>query len=316
METQTHQEKQKRETLEHLYNVLKGLEEDKGLTYSELFEKSDLSSKRTFNERLQELEDKGIVLRDHINPDEGRAKTVIKLSPDAREDSIRRTVSHLSSISPYGNLPFEEGRKWLTEEGKELLWTIATRNWLEESGEFIIEREEFWKTKEIVKEDGSRTKLHELFEFNEYWLIRGLARYYVEAHLIPMLAEGRKAGEKVFPKTLKETEEGEEEHDYTLYFEFFKDLFPFDNQKELAEFYEKELKNGSDLLPVVKEVGNSDLEKNLEELLKWIRPLLSVPHIRAEGDSGRNLVSAVFQNERDEYIKEVLNPAWKGKRES
>jgi len=52
---------------------------EKELTYSELFDRVDIASKRTFNERLKDLEREGRIVREHKIPDEGRPKNVIVL---------------------------------------------------------------------------------------------------------------------------------------------------------------------------------------------------------------------------------------------
>ncbi|KXB08422.1 hypothetical protein AKJ56_01325 [candidate division MSBL1 archaeon SCGC-AAA382N08] len=301
--------------------IFEVLEEEKHATFSELHKKTGLS-KSTFSNNLKELENEGLIERKAVPPEggKGRHKILIQFADHVLEP-IERTLRHVVKLKSVNPPSLEEGKELLKKNVKEVIFDIATIRWSEpddeeQSGdrELFYKIRDYWQKWLMKRENKPDILVDEVYEFNEYWLICGLARYYVERRLIPMIA----ANENVFPKeTFKKTGE---EQDCTIYFEMFRDLFSpdgqkylFDEQEELAEFYKEELTSNNDLFPAMKEVEKAGVKENLDGLVEWIFPLLSSPHMRADTESGINLVSAVFQNERDEYIREVLNPAWREK---
>lgn len=282
--------------------IFEALEETRGATFSNLLEKTGLA-KSTFNNNLKELENEGLINRKAVPPKggKGRHKIIIEPAPHLLEPT-ERTLRHLVAIKAVNPPSLEEGRELLRKNVKEIIFDIATLRWSDDEEEFEVGRE-LWKRILLRMEDGTEYLADDIYEFNEFWFIRGLARYYTEWDLIHAISTGNSR----WFRTLH----GEEsEDDYKKYFLMFEDLLPFNNQEELENFYRQNSDN-PDVFRASSIAEESSVIDELVGLIEWISPLLSVPHLRIEMDSGRNLVSAVFEHERDKYLGDVLKPSFK-----
>lgn len=283
--------------------VIEALEEAPG-TFTEVYERVDMA-KSTFNDSLKELEDKDEVERYY---DKERRATLIRLS-EKLVDSVEKALRHLENLTVRSILDLEKGRE-LLNEGYVLdaVTRISTLQWLPEPHNHWLSSSEYWdKVREFEDTKYERSLDTIKKEFNEYKLIKTLARYFTDRYLMPNFSYGEYKGfltpEMLGPENLFETE------------------------KEFQEFLDEKYKDRK-LFPVIWAIEQMGIKKEFDELLLWIRPLLETEYfskmethrqevgLPPESDCpiialrDINLASTLFRQEIIWYIHFGLDKPW------
>lgn len=326
--------------------------------FDETLEKAneiDDISRPAFNDALKDLREKGDVEKFY---DEGRDKLLYRLTNQGK-NSIRDAIIRLNQIEKEEKLDIDKGENILSVEVVKFLLRLQTLKWQEEKWIKLLPEENFKKIAGVGIEDTKKSwiisdkqvdKPIEELDFTEYDLLNGLAQYYFETRFVKYhnknevelyrtfderafkeyrrnKKEKRKAKKigKQGPRLLLESilwegEENSQNRDFIFL------------EETLKDFYEKE-KNNPIFFPVKYVCEERGFTKELEQLLKWIEPLLSpsfpdepktdketIEKLEKLGipwgppeprlGSGDNLAGIVFLREAQTHADDRLRPAW------
>lgn len=276
--------------------------------WQEVYERVDMA-KSTFNDSLKDLENKEEVERYY---DKDERATLIRLT-EKLDEPVERTLRHLENITVRSTLDLKKGRELLNENYVlDAVARISTLKWLSEPHNHWLSLSEYRdEVQKIDNPDHERTLDSIEEEFNEYRLVRVLARYFTDRYLLPNFSYGEYKGvltpEMLGPENLFETEE------------------------KFQEFLDEKYKDRKSF-PVIWAIEQMGIKKEFDELLLWIRPLLESDYFREirthREDLGLpkesncpivalredfNLASAIFRREVIWYIHNELKMAWKYK---
>lgn len=245
------QQQQRKESQEHIRRTLVELG---SATFTELWKKSNIRSKTTFSKRLQELEERGEVVREHVQQKGKRPKYLIKPSWKAL-DPINGTLTELERVvGPYARLDIGLGKKFLTRKVAQTCIGILESQYAPLG---IIPGESwFEKLGEEPKEDVSL--------LNEVKFLQALACYDAEEYGIPLTA--KEYGIMQTAEKEKRHLKGEREHatpEHGLYW-----ITKLDYEKPVLEFLINNVKDAK-LFPARAIVRKRGLQAHFEALLKW-----------------------------------------------
>lgn len=257
--------------------IIEALEEAEG-TFSEVLTRVDVS-KATFSTRLQELEEKGKVTRYY---DSG--EIIIRLTDEAATP-IEKTLRELDRVRDRATLDLERGRELFSEDIVKTLNQLAAY--------------------ELT------TRKSKIKEIRGTYLLKALARYYVE---------------RFFIRAFAEVPQVRDAHK-NLIFRLF-ELFPHDkkmfNFSDFESFYE-ENKDNEEVLPILSKARETQSVDQLDEILAWIRPLLEPVKIVNKSRpkeiknviwlSSSNFASSLFQSQVKTYLAALLENWYLKKKE-
>jgi len=264
--------------------IIRALEQTP-MTFTGLKEKTKLSPS-TLAEHLKKMEKKGYV--DRLGD-----PRVIKLSSKALSP-VHRALRNLATISPIVHLDIGKGAEFLTEDVVDAVLVISTL-----SSKITTKTQKTPRCPHPPSLECYREYEEELkklgyppppeFEFDEYHLLKALARYNLERSIVNFI-QGK--GGRAF-------------------FIGFLSWFLL-HDEEVIEFLRKEIDN-PEVFPALGIARKCGVEEKINALLDWTRPLVGPIEREKRGVTyitcPKNLAGAIILNEMASY-KQVIGIIW------
>lgn len=275
-------------------------------THSGLSERVDVTE-GTVSKAVKKLEEKGEVEKYYKE-----GSVYIRLSEEMT-NPIERTLRNLNKTTVRSFLDFEKGRELLTEEVIETIIDIYSLAWYEPASTWNL------------KIDEKAEDLYEIPGINVYKLLKGLARYFLEAKTLDWKTQDiprhitflEPRFLRVCVKHVKKGNEREKE---------------FHNQVDLIKKISQKEKDNPVLFPVVNRCRERNVKDRFEGLLSWLKPLFcsqmelgNEKSVESEPSRGEkeerslrdmyidadNLAASVFRGEARTYANDQLARAWR-----
>lgn len=262
--------------------IIEALEEEE-YTRSELVDKVKISQGQV-TKSVKSLEEKGEVEKYYSKE---RGDTLIRLSEEMTTP-IEKTLRHLDKITVRPLLDLEKGRELLSEDAIKFILSLQSLKWVEkpsirEYRKSIVEVELEGTTKGwIINDPETVEKSVKELDFTEYDLLRGLAPYYFETRFVKYHKVGGEELYETFNEHWRDPVEKrlvEEMELLTIRQILDKKKengdfeYPF-FEKSLEKFYEEKGDNPI-FFPVKHICEEGGYRGEMEQLLKWLEPLLS-----------------------------------------